>query len=143
SRRSTSISRSSWRSGAANEPVAQRARRARLPTELPARRSFSTNLPNLRQSRTPSYARRDRGAVKGLRAPSGTARNMILRIFGYLFGIGAVFFLLIAGAIAWYVSGLAEDLPDSEVLAKYEPPVMTRIHASDGQLVAEYAHERR
>ena len=68
---------------------------------------------------------------------------MILRIFGYLFGIGAVFFLLIAGAIAWYVSGLAEDLPDYDVLAKYEPPVMTRIHAADGQLVAEYAHERR
>lgn len=68
---------------------------------------------------------------------------MILRIFGYLFGIGAVFFLLIAGAVAWYVSGLAQDLPDYEVLAKYEPPVMTRIHASDGQLIAEYAHERR
>jgi penicillin-binding protein 1A len=68
---------------------------------------------------------------------------MILRIFGYLFGIGAVFFLLVAGAIAWYVSGLAEDLPDFDVLAKYEPPVMTRIHAADGQLVAEYAHERR
>lgn len=68
---------------------------------------------------------------------------MILRIFGYLFGIGAVFFLLVAGAVAWYVSGLAEDLPDFEVLAKYEPPVMTRIHAADGQLVAEYAYERR
>ncbi len=68
---------------------------------------------------------------------------MILRIFGYLFGIGAVFFLLVAGAIAWYVSGLAEDLPDFDVLAKYEPPVMTRIHAADGQLVAEYANERR
>jgi penicillin-binding protein 1A len=68
---------------------------------------------------------------------------MIFRIFGYLFGVGAVFFLLIAGAIAWYVSGLAQDLPDYEVLAKYEPPVMTRIHAADGQLVAEYAHERR
>ncbi len=54
-----------------------------------------------------------------------------------------MFFLLIAGAIAWYVSGLAEDLPNYEVLAKYEPPVMTRIHAADGQLVAEYAHERR
>jgi penicillin-binding protein 1A len=68
---------------------------------------------------------------------------MILRIVGYLFGIGAVFFLLVAGAIAWYVSGLAEDLPDFDVLAKYEPPVMTRIHAADGQLVAEYATERR
>jgi penicillin-binding protein 1A len=68
---------------------------------------------------------------------------MIFRLFGYLFGIGAVFFLVIAGAIAWYVSGLAEDLPNFDVLAKYEPPVMTRIHATDGQLVAEYAHERR
>ena len=36
-----------------------------------------------------------------------------------------------------------KDLPDYEVLAKYEPPVMTRIHAADGALVAEYARERR
>jgi penicillin-binding protein 1A len=68
---------------------------------------------------------------------------MMVRIIGYLFGIGAVFFLVIATGIAWYVSNLAEDLPDYDVLAKYEPPVMTRVHASDGQLVAEYARERR
>jgi penicillin-binding protein 1A len=35
------------------------------------------------------------------------------------------------------------DLPDYDSLAKYEPPVMTRIHAADGQLVAEHARERR
>jgi penicillin-binding protein 1A len=35
------------------------------------------------------------------------------------------------------------DLPDYDSLAEYEPPVMTRIHASDGQLVAEHARERR
>ena len=68
---------------------------------------------------------------------------MILRIIGYLFGIGAVFFLVVATGIAWYVSGLTQDLPDYDVLAKYEPPVMTRVHAADGQLVAEYARERR
>jgi len=68
---------------------------------------------------------------------------MILRIVGYLFGIGAVLFLAVAAGIGWYVSGLTQDLPDYDVLAKYEPPVMTRIHASNGQLVAEYAHERR
>jgi penicillin-binding protein 1A len=34
-------------------------------------------------------------------------------------------------------------LPDYESLAKYEPPVMTRIHAHDGSLIAEYARERR
>ncbi|MEQ9688830.1 MAG: penicillin-binding protein 1A [Bauldia litoralis] len=67
----------------------------------------------------------------------------MLRIFGYLFGIGAVLFLVVATGIAWYVSGITQDLPDYDVLAKYEPPVMTRIHASDGQLIAEYARERR
>jgi penicillin-binding protein 1A len=34
-------------------------------------------------------------------------------------------------------------LPDYDSLARYEPPVMTRIHAADGQLVAEHARERR
>ena len=52
-------------------------------------------------------------------------------------------FLVVATGIAWYVSGLTKDLPDYDSLAQYEPPVMTRIHASDGQLVAEYARERR
>jgi penicillin-binding protein 1A len=68
---------------------------------------------------------------------------MLLRLFGYLFGIAAVFFLVVATGVAWYVSDLSKDLPNYDVLAKYEPPVMTRVHAADGQLVAEYAHERR
>jgi penicillin-binding protein 1A len=68
---------------------------------------------------------------------------MILRFIGYLFGIGAVLFLALAAAAAWYISGLTADLPNYDVLAKYEPPVMTRVHAADGQLVAEYARERR
>ena len=68
---------------------------------------------------------------------------MIFRFFGYLFGIGAVFFLAIAAVAAWYVSGLTADLPNYDVLSKYEPPVMTRVHAADGQLIAEYAQERR
>lgn len=68
---------------------------------------------------------------------------MFLRLIGYLFGIGAVFFLVVAAGLAWYVSGLTGGLPSVQVLANYEPPVMTRIHAGDGQLVAEYARERR
>lgn len=68
---------------------------------------------------------------------------MIIRIIGYLFGIGAVLFLVVATGVAWFVSDLASDLPDYDVLAQYEPPVTTRIHAADGQLVAEYARERR
>nr|WP_245256552.1 penicillin-binding protein 1A [Bartonella tamiae] len=36
-----------------------------------------------------------------------------------------------------------DDLPDYEVLENYEPPVMTRIHAADGGLMAEFATNRR
>ena len=68
---------------------------------------------------------------------------MILRILGYLFGIGAVGFIAVAAAIAWYIGEQNKDLPDYEVLSQYEPPVMTRIHASDGSLMAEYAKQRR
>ena len=33
--------------------------------------------------------------------------------------------------------------PDSSELQDYEPPVLTRIHAADGQLISEFAKERR
>ncbi|MET0257345.1 MAG: penicillin-binding protein 1A, partial [Methylobacterium sp.] len=67
----------------------------------------------------------------------------MIRLLGYFFGIGTVFALLVAGGLAWYVDSMSQDLPDYQVLAKYEPPVMTRIHASDGGLMAEYAKQRR
>ena len=67
----------------------------------------------------------------------------MIRLIGYFFGIGTVLALLVAAGVAVYVGNLAKDLPDYEVLAKYEPPVTTRIHASDGALMAEYARERR
>ena len=68
---------------------------------------------------------------------------MLLRIFGYLFAIGAAVFVVGALAVAAVLHKYNKDLPDYDVLAKYEPPVMTRIHAADGALVAEYARERR
>jgi penicillin-binding protein 1A len=34
-------------------------------------------------------------------------------------------------------------LPDSEQLRDYQPPTMTRVHAGDGRLLAEYAIEKR
>ncbi|MCC6983805.1 MAG: penicillin-binding protein 1A [Bauldia sp.] len=68
---------------------------------------------------------------------------MVLRFLGYIFGIGTVLFLTAAAAVAWYVSDLAKGVPDYDVLAHYEPPVMSRVHAADGELIAEYARERR
>ncbi|TIM04766.1 penicillin-binding protein 1A [Mesorhizobium sp.] len=67
----------------------------------------------------------------------------MIRLIGYFFGIGTALALLVAAGVAIYISHLSKDLPDYEVLAKYEPPVTTRIHASDGALMAEYARERR
>lgn len=68
---------------------------------------------------------------------------MLLRIIGYLFGIGVFIGVLVALVVVIYIHKMGDDLPDYDVLAKYEPPVMTRIHANDGSLVAEYARERR
>ena len=52
-------------------------------------------------------------------------------------------FLGLAGAMAYVIYDVSKDLPDYKQLASYEPAVMTRIHAADGSLLAEYADERR
>lgn len=67
----------------------------------------------------------------------------MLRLLGYFFGIGVVMFLLVAAGVFIYIGDLSKDLPDYEVLASYEPPVTTRIHSSDGQLMGEFARQRR
>ena len=67
----------------------------------------------------------------------------MIRLLGYFFGLGAILFFGVAGAAAIYLNSVMKDLPDYEVLANYAPPVTTRVHAGDGQLIAEFAHERR
>ncbi len=69
--------------------------------------------------------------------------RFVLRFFGFLFSVGAIFFLIGAVAVAYGFWFYSKDLPDHAQLATYEPPVMTRVHASDGSLMAEYARERR
>jgi len=69
--------------------------------------------------------------------------RFVLRFFGFLFSVGAIFFLIGAVGLAYGFWFYSKDLPDHAQLANYEPPVMTRIHAADGSLIAEYARERR
>jgi penicillin-binding protein 1A len=69
--------------------------------------------------------------------------RLLLRFAGLLFAAGTILFIVgIAGAagLLWHFS---RDLPDYSQLQDYEPAVMTRVHASDGALLAEYARERR
>ncbi len=68
---------------------------------------------------------------------------MLLRFLGFLFALGTIVGLVSAVVIAYVIWDASQDLPDYEVLAQYEPPVTTRIHAADGSLVAEYANQRR
>src|SRR5687768_16588489 len=69
--------------------------------------------------------------------------RLLLRFFGFLFAAGTILFLVGVGAVAGLVWHFSKDLPDYSQLQDYEPPVMTRVHASDGSLLAEYAKERR
>src|SRR3954454_13221648 len=69
--------------------------------------------------------------------------KLLLRFFGWIFAVGTVVFLVgVAGAagLFWHFS---KDLPDYSQLQDYEPPVMTRVHAGNGSLLAEYATQRR
>jgi penicillin-binding protein 1A len=67
----------------------------------------------------------------------------LLRFMGFLFTAGTIVFLVSVTAVAGLLWHYSKDLPDYSQLQDYEPAVMTRVHASDGSLLAEYAHERR
>jgi penicillin-binding protein 1A len=69
--------------------------------------------------------------------------GFFLRFLGFMFAAGMIVFIAVAGAAAFVLWKVSSELPDYEVLAKYEPPVMTRIHANDGSLIAEFSRERR
>jgi len=69
--------------------------------------------------------------------------KFLIKLFGYFFGIGAALGLLAAAGVWMYLDHLSQDLPDYTALKNYEPPVMTRVHAADGSLMAEYATQRR
>lgn len=69
--------------------------------------------------------------------------RFILRMFGWLFTAGAIVFVIGAIGAAGFLWHYSKDLPDSAQLRNYEPPVMTRVHAGDGSLIAEFARERR
>ncbi len=65
------------------------------------------------------------------------------RFLGFLFATGAILFVIAAAGVGVVIYTFEQDLPDYSQLKNYEPPVMTRVHAADGSLLAEYARERR
>ncbi|MBM3624685.1 MAG: penicillin-binding protein, partial [Alphaproteobacteria bacterium] len=69
--------------------------------------------------------------------------RMLARFLGFVFATATIVFLVGSIAGAGLIYYFSKDLPDTEQLRNYEPPVTTRLHAGDGSILAEYSHERR
>jgi penicillin-binding protein 1A len=70
-------------------------------------------------------------------------KSLFLRFLGFAFTAGVFLFLAGAAGAAYFLWQISKDLPDYETLSNYKPPVITRVHAGDGRLIAEFAKERR
>jgi penicillin-binding protein 1A len=70
-------------------------------------------------------------------------KSLLLRFLGFAFTAGVFLFLAGAAGVAYFLWQFSKDLPDYERLSNYKPPVITRVHAGDGRLIAEFAKERR
>ncbi|NOD95823.1 PBP1A family penicillin-binding protein [Ruegeria sp. HKCCD6228] len=69
--------------------------------------------------------------------------RFILSFFGAIFSIvtlGIFMVALVIGAVFWMYG---RDLPSHESLAQYKPPTISRIYSGEGQLIDEFAQERR
>jgi penicillin-binding protein 1A len=69
--------------------------------------------------------------------------RFIVSIFGSIFSmvtLGLLFAALSVGGIFYMYS---RDLPSHESLAQYAPPTISRIYSAEGQLMDEFATERR
>ncbi|MFV1593623.1 PBP1A family penicillin-binding protein [Phaeobacter sp. JH20_36] len=67
----------------------------------------------------------------------------ILSFFGSIFStitLGIAMIALTIGAVFWIYG---RDLPSHESLAQYQPPTISRIYSGEGQLIDEFAQERR
>src|SRR6187401_1201263 len=69
--------------------------------------------------------------------------RLMLRFLGLLFAAGTILFVVGVAAAAGLLWHYSKSLPEYSQLQDYEPAVMTRVHAADGSLLAEYARERR
>ncbi|MDB5410347.1 MAG: penicillin-binding protein [Rhodospirillales bacterium] len=69
--------------------------------------------------------------------------KLIKLLLGAFVVLGLVVTVLGGGVAALAYWHFSRGLPDYKQLASYEPPIVTRVHAGDGRLLAEYASERR
>jgi penicillin-binding protein 1A len=67
----------------------------------------------------------------------------MLRVIGVLLVLLLLLVLGAGGGGLYVLYRFGRQLPDYQQLADYQPPTVTRVHAGDGRLLAEYAVEKR
>ncbi len=67
----------------------------------------------------------------------------MLRFLGYAFSVFTVLFIAVAVVAGYFLWDISKTLPDASTLKNYAPQVVTRVHAGDGSLLAEYARQKR
>lgn len=60
-----------------------------------------------------------------------------------LFSLGFIGAIVAVGGFIYILNYYGQDLPDYSQLRNYEPPIVTRLYAGDGHLLAEFAQEKR
>ncbi len=69
--------------------------------------------------------------------------RFILSFFGAIFTLITLGIFMVAITIGGVFWMYARDLPSHESLAQYKPPTISRIYNGEGQLIDEFAQERR
>ena len=66
-----------------------------------------------------------------------------MRIFLGVLSVLLLFVVVAAGGAAFAIHHFSQGLPEYSQLADYQPPTVTRVHAGDGRVLAEFSTERR
>src|SRR6267154_938991 len=67
----------------------------------------------------------------------------VLNLFKVLLAFATAALIVGTGTVAGLFWHFSHGLPDHKTLADYQPATVSRLYASDGRLLAEYAHEKR
>ena len=62
--------------------------------------------------------------------------GFMLRFISFFISLAFLGMVMVAAMVLWVFWTYGRDLPDYQQLANYDPPVVTRIHAGDGALLA-------
>ena len=72
-----------------------------------------------------------------------TFRGLLMRIFLRTPAALLLIAVVAAGGAVFAIHHFSQGLPEYAQLADYQPPTVTRVHAGDGRVLAEFSTERR